>query len=263
MSDALTCAVGEKRRPLIRRGLGCGVHAEVDRSVVVQHHEDVTPVVHRVLDVFRTCAHDGRSIHRSRGRQQPDLRRGLAGRFDDDPPARLRDVDGHEEPLVGLLVDDGVGGCIGAHDVPHHAPGAHGLVGNHVEEDGIVSGPGGTAPRGPGNRLVAVRTRGDVPEPHGVQLAAVRVARPREHCVIVGDVEDVQCEVLAVAGLDVLVDEQLFAHRGHGPPTCVHGVLETLGRVRAVPPGATAHRDGVVVFLHTRLDLGEQLLDEV
>ena len=256
--------VGEQLRPVAGRVVRRGHHPEVRRVEVGEHDEAVAPVVDGVLDVLLARPHQPGWRRRLAGRQHVDLGRRLAARHEHDPALAAGGADVQGEPLVGLLQHEHVGADRRAQLVAPDLVRAHLLVGAGVEQPAPVAGPGEPTPRRRSGQLVRqLLAGGQLADPHRVALAAVGVAGPGQQRVVGRRLDGVDVEELVAVGLGVAVEDDVGGGLLERPPATEHGVRLALDRPADVPPRAVAHRHRLVGLLDPRLDLGEQLLDEV
>ena len=167
---------------------GRGHDAEVLGVEVGEDDEAVALVVDAVLVVGRPRLHDDRL---GLGLARPDerrLARGLALAGQQHDLLAAAQLDAQEEPLVVLLEHEHVVGLRRAQPVAPHLVGPHGLVGDHVEEVRLVRRPGG-AVVGALEHVVGVAPGGEVAEPHGEDLVAAGVGRPRQQAAAGAHVE--------------------------------------------------------------------------
>ena len=147
--------------------------------------------------------------------------------------------------------------------MPPHAVGAHRFVGGHVEQRAVVARPSRPAPGDVADHVVGVAAGEQVANPQHVLLAAIGICAPRQQLLIGADVEGVECEEVVTLGLHVLVEQQVGACVSGGAAAAVDRVVLALLGAGDVPPSAIADRGSGVGLLDARLDLLEDLLDEL
>src|SRR5581483_1608187 len=99
-------------------------------------------VLDAVLDVLAPGLDHGEAALGVVGGQGPGLGGDRGAEVDEDESPAAGPFDGAKEAVVVLLVDDDVGGGVGAEAVAPDPPGAAGLVERGVEDRAVVAGPG-------------------------------------------------------------------------------------------------------------------------
>jgi hypothetical protein len=274
--DAAELHAGAMRHdlgPVVAAGRGDGrLHElEVLGAVGVGDHEEATGVVlDAVLDVLLARLHHRELALRVVGVEEPHLVGDLGADVHDDVRVVLGGADAQVEALVVLLEHEHVVVGRRAEGVAPELVGPHGVVGLHVEERAVVERPG-RAIVGARHEVGQVLASREIAEAEVVELGTGSVGRPREQAPVGGDVEGPEGEELAVARLDVLVEEHGLGGRagrrvggvgvGHRLAAVDRVLLALLG-AGVVPPAAPPHRHRQVGLLDARLDLLEQLLLE-
>ena len=133
----------------VRRILGCLHQSEVLGPVVGDDEEpslllagSAPVVVHAVLDALAPGLDDHELPERFVGRQHPDLGGDFRVQAHEHELLVLGPAHPEVEVVVGLFVDQDVPGGVTAHPVPPQLVRAHGFVDPHVEDRGVVVGPG-------------------------------------------------------------------------------------------------------------------------
>ncbi len=277
--DAVQPDVGPSRDDLppvstTRSIVGCLHQAEVLGAVVGHDEEPAGPAGPRVAPVVvdgvlhpLTAGLDHEGIgERVVGVQCPDFGGHLGVQPHQDEAVVPGPAHSEVEAVVGLLVDQDVVGRVRAHAVTPELVRTHGLVHPHVEDGGVVVGPGRSV-RGVLDRLGGQGVGVEVHEVHGVALAAGRVCRIGQPPVVGTDGEVAQGEVGVPGGQEVLVQDDLLiggdpaGRLGAGPvgrPPAVDGVVASLQGAAVVEPAPLAHRHREVRLLDAGHDLVEQ-----
>ncbi len=259
--DAREHDVGAVRDELLpvraaRRGDGRRHEPEVAAAGVRPDVEEVAAVLDVVLVVLLARG-DERPLALGRvGLQDAGLRGRVAGALHHDPRAAPRAADADVEPLVLLLVEQGVGGRGRPDLVPVDAVRAlRRLVLDGVEEGLPVRGPRDA--RDAQHPLGKERARLQVLHGERVLAEARVVRRVREEAPVVRRAERAEGHELLPLGERVQVEEDLLGAVPRGLPA-VDPVLLPLLRPVVVQERAVAVGDGQVRLLH----VGEHLVVE-
>lgn len=230
-------------------------HAEVEGVEVGEDCEAVAPVVDRVLDPVLARSHAPCRFAGRAGIDQPPFARDATVGSDQDPATGSARTEADVEPLVGLGADADVLCGRGAYLVAPHLPGAHGLVGHHVEQMAVIGRPCDTCRDGAGDLVGEVLPAAEVAHTQGALLAAVEIGRPCDEASVVRDLEGAEREEVVSLGLAVLVENDRIPGTVGRRAAGVDRVRQTLPCCRCVPPSAVLHRWGRVVLDDTRDDL--------
>ena len=210
--EPLPLARGQPRHPLGVVGGVEGGPGEVGVRVVgvVDDEQPVCGGLDVVLDAVAARGdHPPPPLRLVRG-QQVHLGGGLRPQPEHQPAFVAGGADPHPEPLVVLLVDQHVAGGVGPDAVPPQLVGAPGVVEPGVEDEGAVAAELAAVPDA-GDRVVEDLARGDVAHDEVEPLVAGGVGGEGDEAVVGADGERADGEELAVAGLDVAVDDDLLA----------------------------------------------------
>ncbi len=162
-----------------------------------------------VLVAFPSWLHDDGGRRRVGGVDDARLRRGLRVGADDDVLLRPCGAEPDPVAVVGLVVDDGVVGRVGAEAVEQDPVGSLHLVGERVEERRRVGRPCeavGEAVDPVDERLAG----GEIDDAQLVLFVAVVVGGDGEELMVRADRHVAKGEVVAVTGRDVLVEQELI-----------------------------------------------------
>ena len=186
---------------------------EVGTCRVVDDEQDVAARLDVVFDPLAPRGDDAQRAGRVREVEEAMLTRRPRARHDDEPALVPRRGDAEPEALVGLGEDPDVRADVGAHLMAPHLVGSPGLVDPGVEDVASVAGPDHPV-ADVTHRVVEDLARRDVANPQGEPLVAAQVEGVGEAGAVVTHLARADGEELAVAGLDVAVEEDLLPGRG-------------------------------------------------